>query len=265
MKTINVLKKMKATKFIVVENGMAFCGDAEKFVTFPCNVENGFYDKEYFVKLNEWKFLRDIDKVFSDLQNDTFICFTQDKKIFTDIMYSVSKDETRYFMNGIFCSAENFVSTDGRTMLYTRNNQDFGDDKILYCREFSAFYGKADKIEIGEKSTRLTGKDCILYMRHIEGTFPPYKRVIPDEKNTMTATIPAKKELEYHIKKCKLEKTGLRIVLTCDNGEIAAFNPEYLLNFLKIGVTELHGSDSEKAFTGETEKINAIIMPMSMR
>ena len=60
-------------------------------------------------------------------------------------MNSVSKDETRYFMNGILCSAENFVSTDGRTMLYTKNNQGFGADKILYCQEFSSFYGKADK------------------------------------------------------------------------------------------------------------------------
>jgi DNA polymerase III sliding clamp (beta) subunit (PCNA family) len=201
--------------------------------------------------------------VFSDLQDDTFIEFTQDRKIFTDLMPSVSKDETRYFMNGILCSAENFVSTDGRTMLYTKNNQDFGADKILYCQEFSPFYSKAEKIEIGEKSVKLTGKDCTLYIKHIEGQFPDYKKVIPAEENTMTVKIPSKSDLEYHIKKCKVEKTSLRIFLTCNNSELVAFNAEYLLNFLKIGITELSGFDNMKVFTGKTDKINALIMPMN--
>ena len=64
---------------------------------FPVMQKNGFYDKEYFVKLNEWKFIEEIDnqKSIILLQNDDFIEFTQDKKIFTDLMYSVSKDETR--------------------------------------------------------------------------------------------------------------------------------------------------------------------------
>jgi DNA polymerase III sliding clamp (beta) subunit (PCNA family) len=267
MKAINVLKKMKYAGCILVNEKMAFCGDKEKFVLFPCNAENGFYDKDYFVKLNEWKFIEEIDNSgkteFSDLQNDTFIEFTQDKKIFIDLKNSVSTDETRYFMNGILCSTENFVSTDGRTMLYTKNEQDFGSDKILYCKEFFSFYGKAEKIEIGENSTRLTGKDCVLYVKHIEGQFPNYKNVIPKEKTIITVKIPSKSDLEYHIKKCKLEKTSFRIFLTCNNSELVAFNAEFLLNFLKIGIVELYGFNSMKVFTGKTGKINALIMPMS--
>ena len=267
MKTINVLKKMKDWGVILVNDKMAYCGNKDKFVIFPCNVQNGFYDKEYFVKLNEWKFIEEIDNsnktVFSDLQKDDFIEFTQDKKIFTDLMNSVNNDETRYFMNGILCSTENFVSTDGKTLLYTKNNQDFGADKILYCQEFSSFYGKAEKIEIGEKSVKLTGKDCTLYIKHIEGQFPDYKKVIPDEENIITVKIPSKSDLEYHIKKCKVEKTNLRIFLTCNNSELIAFNAEYLLNFLKIGIIELYGFDSMKVFTGKTDKINALVMPMN--
>ena len=79
----------------------------------------------------------------------------------------------------------------------------------------------------------------------------------------MTVKIPSKSDLEYHIKKCKVEKTNLRIFLTCNNSELVAFNAEYLLNFLKIGILELFGFNSMKVFTGKTEKINALIMPMN--
>ena len=47
---------MKAWGVILVNEKMAYCGDKDKFVMFPCTEKNGFYDKEYFVKLGEWKF-----------------------------------------------------------------------------------------------------------------------------------------------------------------------------------------------------------------
>ena len=55
------------------------------------------------------------------------------------------------------------------------------------------------KIEIGEKSTKLTGKGCTLYIKHIDGRFPDYKRVIPETKKDIIIKIPSKKDLEFHV------------------------------------------------------------------
>ena len=51
---------MKAWGVILVneKNGI-LRGDKDKFVMFPVYRKNGFYDKEYFVKLGEWKFIEE--------------------------------------------------------------------------------------------------------------------------------------------------------------------------------------------------------------
>ena len=91
MKVINVMKKFSKnyTQFSVLNN-VGYFGNYDKFVSFECNVENGIYDKEYFTKLGEFKLIQDLnDFIFwENLQDDNFIEFTQDKRIFSDLMPS---------------------------------------------------------------------------------------------------------------------------------------------------------------------------------
>ena len=97
-----------------------------------------------------------------------------------------------------------------------------------------------------------------------------YTNVIPETKKDIVIKIPSKKELEFHIKKCKVEQgrnSNNRIILNCEKTWTkVGFNAEYLINFLKIGVTELYGTDEMKAFTGiSNNSVNAVIMPMSIK
>ena len=47
-------------------------------------------------------------------------------------MPSVSKDETRYFMNGIFIGKNDLVSTDGRTyVIYKKIHKILKNEKIV--------------------------------------------------------------------------------------------------------------------------------------
>ena len=112
--------------------------------------------------------------------------------------YAISKDETRYVLNGIFVSLKkdkfSFVATDGRRLaIYTDTLEKPFDGEaefILPSKAVSEFQkiaeGEQDLVmKILENQVSLESEDALLVSKLIEGNYPDYKQVIPSETKYM--------------------------------------------------------------------------------
>lgn len=147
---------------------------------------------------------------------------------------AISKDDTRYFMGGIYNDVENnvTVSTDGRR-LHILNHSIEG-------------------LEQGIWKVKVSASEILIY-ELIDGQFPNYQRVTPDE-------MPVKIE-EFCIspKKPFEEKDTIDIFHLYNKG--ACLN----LNYIKdIGgyCWKVSFGEPDKAIVFETGILKAVIMPM---
>lgn len=270
---INAVKKNGTT--FAVGQGVGYYFTDSKLVTFNVseNLQNGYYDKKLFVELGEFEFVHDIDEKFTDRKkqidefiSDDFVKWDIEKNKLEFILSAASDDETRYFINGIYFDNENVVSTDGYRMVFA-DNKNVNRNCIASCCQCKKLWLKAKEIYIGLNCTKLVFSDCEFYVEHIEGPFPNYERVIPEFSDNYIVSIPAKKELEYFLKKAKITnatnpKLKYHLTNTKNESEFVSFNVEYLLDIEKFGITKLYGQENEKAFTGKHEGMNIVIMPM---
>jgi len=110
-------------------------------------------------------------------------------------IFAVSDDETRYFMNGVYMENQegsiSMVATDGRRLSYISKVletqiPDFDSiiipPKVLnLLRKLSSGEGNL-KIAVGEKNLFLQFDSQRISSSLIEGQFPNYKRVIPEQQ-----------------------------------------------------------------------------------
>jgi hypothetical protein len=255
--------------------GVGYYYIGSRLVTFNVseNLQNGYYDKKLFVELGEFEFVHDIDEKFTDRKkqidefiSDDFVKWDIEKNKLEFILSAASEEETRYFMNGIYFDYENIVSTDGRRLIYTEN-QNIHRNCIASCCQCKKLWLKAKDIYIGLRCTKLVFTECEFYIEHIDGQFPMYKKVIPKFSDNYIIQMPAKKELDYFIKKAKITnaknpKLRYQLTNTKNESEFVSFNVKYLLDIEKFGIDTLYGQGNKGAFTGKHEDVNIVIMPM---
>jgi DNA polymerase-3 subunit beta len=117
------------------------------------------------------------------------------KNMVQETIFSISDDETRYFMNGVyFEKADNklvMVSTDGRRLSYISKPVSGFDDfsgviippKILnVIMKYSGDEGMIG-ISVADNNIYIQFGDYKLSSVLIEGQFPNYKRVIPESQS----------------------------------------------------------------------------------
>ncbi len=193
----------------------------EEFPIFPT------YNTKEFVKLNA--------EVFSDMIEKT--------------IYSVSNDETRYHMNGVFFEQMKsekgvryrMVATDGHRLSVV-------DRQIDQAKEFTAPAGviiprkglyeikkvleslNSDTIEIAIEGPQLIFKTqkTVLMVRLIEGRYPNYQQFIPNKlKNKAQAS---RENLISSLKRVSLlsnqKSKGVTMALSKGNLKITSNNPE---------------------------------------
>ncbi len=108
--------------------------------------------------------------------------------------YAISTDETRYVLNGIFCSfkggALTLVATDGRRLAMVENDIEFPESRetevIVPTKAVNELQrllmDKGDvKISISESQIAFELNDNLLVSKLIEGNYPNYRQVIPEE------------------------------------------------------------------------------------
>jgi DNA polymerase-3 subunit beta len=108
--------------------------------------------------------------------------------------YAISTDETRYVLNGIFCSfkggALTLVATDGRRLAMVENDIEFPESRetevivptkaVNELQRLLTDKGEV-KISISESQVAFELNDNLLVSKLIEGNYPNYRQVIPEE------------------------------------------------------------------------------------
>ncbi|MDR1949751.1 MAG: DNA polymerase III subunit beta [Spirochaetaceae bacterium] len=117
------------------------------------------------------------------------------KDMITQTVFAVSDDETRYFMNGVFCEKQEnklvMVGTDGRRLAYI--HKEVGDEIadfagiIIPTKMLNIILRRAGdegliSLAITDKIIFVTFGSYQLSSVLIEGQFPNYQRVIPENQ-----------------------------------------------------------------------------------
>lgn len=174
--------------------------------------------------------------------------FSIDTNIFNEMIektiFSVSNDETKFNLTGIYIKSENnevnFVSTDGHRLSLIKKeitgikNEKFTDGFILPKKgilELKKLIENSDsEIELGisDNNFFVSNKQSTLIMRMVDGDFPDYKRVIP-EKGDNVAEIDRDKFFHAlkRISVLSSEKSkGVKVSVTKDLMTLSSSNPD---------------------------------------
>jgi DNA polymerase-3 subunit beta len=119
------------------------------------------------------------------------------KKMIELTFFAVSHDEARYVLNGIFFELQNkiiyLVSTDGRRLALVKKEEpekNIGDFKMIIptktIQELNRLLTEEGEIKIihSENQVCFELDETLIISRLIEGEFPNYAQVIPDERKT---------------------------------------------------------------------------------
>ncbi len=225
-------------------------------------------------------------------------------------IFSVSRDESRYVLCGIFLESDgenlNMISTDGRRLSMFKTKLEGNSKKFkaivptkatsILDRALAGDEGKV-KINICDKENQIyfSFGSTVIYSRLIEGDYPNYNQVIP-EKSTRTVTVETeaiykatrqmtavttKSSLAVKYKFAKNKAvvsvnapeigsgtSSIDVEYGGDEIEIS-FNPEYVINMLKVIKSQKMNIDMTTAinpgkFTpaSEDESYTGVIMPM---
>ena len=154
-------------------------------------------------------------------------------------IFAVSDDETRYFMNGVYLENRegglSMVATDGRRLSFI--SKEFEDQipefdpviippKVLQLlRKLASGEGNL-RLAVGEKNLFMQFENQRISSSLIEGQFPNYKRVIPDQQQ-YEITID-KPQFEEALKRVSLlvEQKSRRIYLNLSENNITLTSEE---------------------------------------
>ncbi|MBP7480353.1 MAG: DNA polymerase III subunit beta [Spirochaetaceae bacterium] len=170
---------------------------------------------------------------FFDLPVRTF------KEMITQTVFSVSDDETRYFMNGVFMEKKEsdliFVATDGRRLAYIKKDLGISipDFKgvIIPPKILSIILKRASdegpiSIGVSDKTVFFRFNNYDFSSVLIEGQFPNYSRVIPETQTSYFEV--EKRDLVEALKRVALlvEQKSRRVYLSVSPGTLTISSQE---------------------------------------
>lgn len=160
---------------------------------------------------------------------------------------AVSTDETRYNLNGIYIETETvdnknwlrFVATDGHrlSLCYRELKKKIPlEQSVLFPRKGVAelkkmLEGKEREVYfwVGTKHAAIEKDEKALLVRLIDGRFPPYRQVIPQNQKRILSAV--RGELIGSLKRVSVVTTdrarGVKFNLSPGHLEIAATNPDW--------------------------------------
>jgi len=173
--------------------------------------------------------------------NDSFfeIPIKDFKEMIQQTIFSVSDDETRYFMNGVFLEKEkdkmNMVATDGRRLSFInkyadKSIKDFSGI-IIPTKILNTIVKKAGdegliSISLNDKSIFINFASYKFSSVLLEGQFPNYRKVIPDYQQ-LSLTVDRNMLLEtLHRVVVMVESKNKRVYLGIKPGKMAIYSEE---------------------------------------
>ena len=154
-------------------------------------------------------------------------------------LFAVSDDETRYFMNVIFLEKRDdnlvMVATDGRRLAYISRKIPVKMENLKGVILPPKILTIVRRLSSGEGSLSLALTDKNVFLRIgatrlssnlIDGQFPDYRRVIPDNQKYKTSV--EKKALEDALRRVSLlvEQKSRKVVFTLGDGTLTIMSKE---------------------------------------
>lgn len=187
--------------------------------------------------------------------------------------HAMANQDVRFYLNGLFLQLEDdkltTVATDGHR-LATRHVPALGNSVKAILPKASVIalekiIGDGDvKLNIGEKSLTMQSGSITLHTRLIEGVYPDWKRVIPDNDLVANVNVADLKNVLSRVSVLSNEKFhGVRMIFSQDNLEITANNPDreeaiesmdlkYSGPSLELGFNVKYLIDALSAVSGDT-------------
>lgn len=182
---------------------------------------------------------------FPEVKSDNLLNISSKKlnEMIDKTIFSISNDETKYNLNGIFLKYENnkisMISTDGHRLSY--NFMDISDDFSCFEKgsilpkkgifELRKIINKENenlKIGIADNNFVVIDENTVLIMRLVDGEFPDYRRVIPEKSET--TSIINKNEFFHALKRISIlssEKSkGIKVCFEKNNLTLTSSNPD---------------------------------------
>jgi DNA polymerase-3 subunit beta len=155
--------------------------------------------------------------------------------------YAISTDETRYVLNGVFCTfADNkltIVATDGRRLALVELEMEFPKSQEVEIivptkavNELQRLLGDAGdvRITVGANQVAFEIGDAYLVSKLVDGTYPNYRQVIPGEAQQRIAIErEAFLNAVHRVSLLASEKSNsVKLVFSKDNIDITANTPD---------------------------------------
>ena len=206
------------------------------------------------------------------------------KNLIDNTKFAISLEETRYYLNGIYVHQDeenkNFlkgVATDGHRLAQVKLKLPEGADGIpsiiiprKTVNELRKLLEETDGdilVKVSKNKIKFTVNNCILTSKLIDGTFPDYQRVIPQEnKNKLEVLTKDFKDAVDRVSTISIEKTRAvkleinnnSLILKVNNSEIGNAIEELTVEFggekLEIGFNSKYLLDITNQIQGD--KIN---------
>ncbi len=149
------------------------------------------------------------------------------KQLFTKTYFATSKDETRYVLNGILFEVEKgifrLVATDGRRLALAKTKLGKEPSPLQFIipnktvNELIRILADTDEeVQVSRTENQIffTIRDVVIISRIIEGEFPNYKQVIPEESKDKLPIV--RQELIDAIKRAMVFSTQDSIAVKLD-------------------------------------------------
>ncbi|MBM3823597.1 MAG: DNA polymerase III subunit beta [Verrucomicrobia bacterium] len=167
------------------------------------------------------------------------------KSMLKKTSFAVSTDETRFVLNGIYCSLRDqkltMVATDGRRLALTDEEVDVSGDAvdmilpIKAINELSRLLQPTGQVEIQVRENQAAfrildekGFEVMLITRLVEGNYPNYRQVIPSEAKERIRF--AREELAQALRRAQLmtsdKSNSVKLAFSLNNLAITANTPE---------------------------------------
>lgn len=166
--------------------------------------------------------------------------------IISQTIFSISDDETRYFMNGVYLERKSnkviAVATDGRRLSYVDKEVPDGVPTFPGIIIPPKALNLIKKLASGQGNMGISISDKVIFMRFdnqkissnlIEGQFPNYSRVIPESQSN--AIIIRREDIMEALKRVSLlaEQKSKRIYITVADGNLLVNSEENEIGMAK--------------------------------
>ena len=176
------LLKLKTQLPVNVRSGQATATDFDVYLTAPCELPAGAYEQS---AIKIWQVTGTIpspcDPFDMPEMGEYIATIRLDAAYIHTVSHAMAKQDIRYYLNGFCLSSSGYlVTTDGHRMVVVQDAFDSIGHDVIVPRDAVKYLPRKGTLTMHVYRSWIVFDGIGLTCRLIEGRFPDYTRVIPD-------------------------------------------------------------------------------------